>query len=82
MAHLTPWHTLVASLLCALVAGFVYSYSTYSNALQLAFNLTETEKETVGLAPNLANLITITSGLIIDQTSITCGRSRWPTHSA
>ena len=66
-------HTLVAGLLGALVAGFIYAYSSYSNALQQAFNLSETEKENIGLAPNLANMLTVTNGMIIDHTSVSTG---------
>ena len=63
----------MAAFPCALVAGFVYAYPTYSNALQSAFNLTETEKETIGLAPSLCNLVTFTSGLLIDQIGLSTG---------
>ena len=73
MARLSMWHILVAALPCALVAGFIYAYPTYSNALQAAFNLTETEKETIGLAPSLCNIVTFTSGLIIDQIGLSAG---------
>lgn len=66
-------HTLVVALLGALVAGFIYAYSTYSNALQHAFNLSEQDKELIGLASSLCNLLTVTNGLIIDRTSITTG---------
>ena len=64
------WHTVVAAFLAALVAGFIYSYSTYSNALQAAFDLSEAEKETIGLAPILCNLITVTNGLLMDRVGI------------
>ena len=67
------WHMWAAALPCALVAGLIYSYPTYSNALQAAFNLTETEKETIGLAPSLCNIVTYTSGLIIDQIGLSAG---------
>ena len=67
------WHMWVAALPCALVAGLIYSYPTYSNALQAAFNLTETEKETIGLAPSLCNIVTFTSGLIIDRIGLSAG---------
>ena len=73
MARRSMWHVLVAALPCALVAGFIYAYPTYSNALQAAFNLTETEKETIGLAPSLCNIVTFTSGLIIDQIGLSAG---------
>lgn len=66
-------HTLVVSLMGALVAGFIYAYSTYANALQAQFDLSESAKENIGLAPSLCNLLTVTNGLIIDYTSVSTG---------
>jgi len=72
-SSLTEWHTLVAGLPGALVTGFIYSYSTYSNALQHALNLSEANKEFIGTAGSMCNLITFTNGLILDRTSVrTC----------
>ena len=38
------WHTLVVGLQGALVTGFIYAYSTYSNSLQNALGLHESQK--------------------------------------
>ena len=71
---LTDTHTFVVGLLGGLVAGFIYAYSTYSNALTEAFpSITEDQKEMIGLASSLCNLLTWTNGLIIDYTSIGTG---------
>jgi len=69
-SNLSSRHTLVVALPGALVSGFIYAYSTYSNALQAAFNLTEPEKENIGIAPSLCNFVTFTNGLILDRTSV------------
>jgi len=68
--QLSEWHTLAVALLGALVTGFIYGYSTYSNALQAAFNLSESDKESIGIAPIISNLITFTNGLLMDRTSV------------
>lgn len=71
--QMTEWHTLVVALQGALVGGFIYTYSTYSNALQAAFDFSESEKETIGMAFVICNLVTFTCGLIMDYTSVSVG---------
>lgn len=68
--RLSEWHTLVVGLQGALVTGFIYAYSTYSNALQKQFDLSESSKETIGLGPPISNLVTFTTGIIMDKTSV------------
>ena len=68
--RLSKWHTLVAGLQAALITGFIYTYSTYSNSLQVALNLTESDKETIGMAPPIGSLLTWTTGLIMDRTDV------------
>ena len=69
-SRLTEWHTLVVGLQGALVTGFIYAYSTYSNALQDQLKLTESNKELIGLAPSVCNLFTTLCGLLLDRTSV------------
>eukprot|EP00931_Biecheleriopsis_adriatica_P105246 TRINITY_DN79808_c0_g1_i1.p1 TRINITY_DN79808_c0_g1~~TRINITY_DN79808_c0_g1_i1.p1 ORF type:complete len:364 (+),score=56.20 TRINITY_DN79808_c0_g1_i1:121-1212(+) len=68
--ELTPWHTLAVALQSALVTGFIYSYPTYANASQEVFHFSQSEKDTIGIAPVMCNLITFTNGLIMDRTSV------------
>lgn len=70
MGGISEWHTFVVALLGALTTGFIYAYSTYANALQAQFNLSQSAKDTIGIAPVLCNLITFTNGLIMDRTSV------------
>ena len=69
-SRFNEWHTLVVGLQGALVTGFIYAYSTYSNSLQTALGLHESQKETIGIAPSICNLFTWTCGLILDRTSV------------
>jgi len=69
-SSLNEWHTLVVGLQGALVTGFIYAYSTYSNALQNQLHLSESDKELIGLAPSITNLFTTMCGLTLDRTSV------------
>lgn len=70
---LSQEHTFFVGLIAAVTTGFLYSYSTWANALQVALDLSESQKETIGMAPYMANLVTFTTGLIIDKTSVQFG---------
>ena len=66
----TPWHTLLGAFYGALVAGCIYAFSTYSPALQAAFQLSEADVLTLGIAMPLSGLGTFVTGLVLDRTSV------------
>mmetsp|Transcript_23114 Transcript_23114/g.58967 ORF Transcript_23114/g.58967 Transcript_23114/m.58967 type:complete len:571 (+) Transcript_23114:94-1806(+) len=69
-SSLNEWHTLVFGLPGAATTGFIYAYSSYSNALQESLGFSEGDKELIGIAASICNLITFTNGLILDRTSV------------
>jgi len=68
--RISEWHTLVAALQSAFVAGFIYTFSTYANALQHEFGFDEHDKQTIGIAGPMCNFLTWTIGFFMDATSV------------
>lgn len=66
----TPWHVFVPALLGALTTGFQYAFSTYSGAVQTAFNFNQDELDTLGVVQILVQFLWCTCGIIMDRTSI------------
>jgi len=68
--RISEWHTLVAALQSAFVAGFIYTFPTYANALQIKHGFDEGAKQIIGIAGPMCNFFTWTIGFIMDATSV------------
>lgn len=67
---LFPWDTAAVAIIAAPTTGLIYTFSTYSNALETTLNLSLDETDTVGIALTLVGFVTFTCGQIMDRTSV------------
>lgn len=61
------WHSYVAALVAALSCGFLYTFSTFSGALQAAFDLSEPELATIAMGQTVSGLVTFANGQLADR---------------
>eukprot|EP00927_Polykrikos_kofoidii_P016835 TRINITY_DN17637_c0_g1_i1.p1 TRINITY_DN17637_c0_g1~~TRINITY_DN17637_c0_g1_i1.p1 ORF type:complete len:513 (-),score=54.97 TRINITY_DN17637_c0_g1_i1:107-1645(-) len=63
----SKWHVVVAGITAGVGCGFAYSFGTYSDALKLHDNLSDSNVSTVGIATLVVGFITFSSGLLVDR---------------